>query len=205
MKMKRKKTTRNRKRTMRELSAAPRRMRIRSRKRTKRGLSELFSPETARAAASVVSAGALGGALAGGAHKIIANQKNLVRFGLEGAASFLTYAVLNKPSMAAGMAGAFAALELQPIYTKFLNEDASFADDDAINTMPMFMNEDGDPLTLAADDMGTPVYLNEATGETTPVSDVYLNEDGIYLNEDGIYLNEDDQIYPTYGANTTLY
>ena len=194
--IKRKKTTK-RKRSMREMSAAPKRMRMRTRRRSKRGLSELFSPETARAAATVVSSGALGGAMAGGAHKIIANQKNLVRFGLEGAASFLTYAVLNKPSMAAGMAGAFAALELQPIYTKFLNEDADFAEADAINELPMFMNEAGEPLTLSADDMGTPIYLNEATGEATPVSEVYLEEDSVYL--------EEDSIYPQYGANTIMY
>ncbi len=201
--IKRKKTTK-RKRSMREMSAAPKRMRMRTRKRSKRGLSELFSPETARAAATVVSSGALGGAMAGGAHKIIANQKNLVRYGLEGAASFLTYAVLNKPSMAAGMAGAFAALELQPIYTKFLNEDADFAEADAINELPMFMNEAGEPLTLSADDMGTPVYLNEATGEATPVSEVYLEEDSVYLEEDSVYL-EEDSIYPQYGANTNIF
>ena len=201
--IKRKKTTK-RKRSMREMSAAPKRMRMRTRRRAKRGLSELFSPETARAAATVVSSGALGGAMAGGAHKIIANQKNLVRYGLEGAASFLTYAVLNKPSMAAGMAGAFAALELQPIYTKFLNEDADFAEADAINELPMFMNEAGEPLTLSADDMGTPVYLNEATGETTPVSQVYLEEDSVYLEEDSVYL-EEDSIYPQYGANTNIF
>ena len=187
--IKRKKTTK-RKRSMREMSAAPKRMRMRTRRRAKRGLSELFSPETARAAATVVSSGALGGAMAGGAHKIIANQKNLVRYGIEGAASFLTYAVLNKPSMAAGMAGAFAALELQPIYTKFLNEDADFAEADAINELPMFMNEAGEPLTLSADDMGTPVYLNEATGETTLAEDVFLQEE--------TYLQEDDSIYPVY-------
>ena len=201
--IKRKKTTK-RKRSMREMSAAPKRMRMRTRRRSKRGLSELFSPETARAAATVVSSGALGGAMAGGAHKIIANQKNLVRFGLEGAASFLTYAVLNKPSMAAGMAGAFAALELQPIYTKFLNEDADFAEADAINELPMFMNEAGEPLTLSANDMGTPIYLNEATGEATPVSEVYLEEDSVYLEEDGVYL-EEDSIYPQYGANTNIF
>ena len=189
---------------MREMSAAPKRMRMRTRRRSKRGLSELFSPETARAAATVVSSGALGGAMAGGAHKIIANQKNLVRYGLEGAASFLTYAVLNKPSMAAGMAGAFAALELQPIYTKFLNEDADFAEADAINELPMFMNEAGEPLTLSADDIGTPIYLNEATGEATPVSEVYLEEDSVYLEEDSVYL-EEDSIYPQYGANTIMY
>ena len=199
--IKRKKTTK-RKRATRPMSAAPKRMR--TRRRAKRGLSELFSPETARAAATVVSSGALGGAMAGGAHKIIANQKNLVRYGIEGAASFLTYAVLNKPSMAAGMAGAFAALELQPIYTKFLNEDADFAEADAINELPMFMNENGDPLTLSADNSGTPIYLNEATGEATPVSEVYLEEDSVYLEEDSVYL-EEDSIYPQYGANTNIF
>lgn len=193
-----------RKRTMRMSAGMPSRKRMHSRRRSKKGLSELFNAQTAQAAAQVVSSGALGGALAGAAHKIIANQKNLVRLGLEGAASFLTYAVLNKPSMSAGMAGAFAALELQPIYTKFLNEDADFAEYDSINELPMFMNEDGDPMTLSADETGTPIYLNEATGEATPVQDVYLDEDSIYLNEDGIYLNE-DSIYPNYGANTNIF
>jgi hypothetical protein len=168
-------------------------------------MSELFSPETAKAAAEVVSSGALGGAIAGAGHKIIANQKNLVRYGLEGAASFLTFALLNKPSMAAGMAGAFAALELQPVYTKFLNEEADFAEEDSINELPMFMNEDGDPLTLSADVDGTPIYLNEATGETTPVDDVTFSE-AVYLQEDGVYLQEDGSgIYPAYGSNPSIY
>jgi hypothetical protein len=202
----RKTKTKKRKRTMRELSASPvkRRKRFTMRKR-KKGMSELFSPETAKAAASVVSSGVLGGAIAGAGHKIIANQKNLVRFGLEGAASFLTYALLNKPSMAAGMAGAFTALEMQPIYTKFLNESADFAEEDSINELPMFMNEDGDPLTLSADVDGTPIYLNEATGEATPVDDITFSE-AVYLQEDGVFLQDDGSgIYPEYGANPSIY
>lgn len=202
------KKTRKKRRSMREMSASPMRTRKRSfmRRRTrKKGMSELFSPETAKAAAEVVSSGALGGAIAGAGHKIIANQKNLVRYGLEGAASFLTFALLNKPSMAAGMAGAFAALELQPVYTKFLNEEADFAEENSINELPMFMNEDGDPLTLSADVDGTPIYLNEATGETTPVDDVTFSE-AVYLQEDGVYLQEDGSgIYPAYGSNPSIY
>jgi hypothetical protein len=66
------------------------------------------------------------------------------------------------------------------------------------------LNEAGEPLTLSADDMGTPVYLNEATGEATPVNEVYLEEDSVYLEEDSVYL-EEDSIYPQYGANTIMY
>ena len=56
--------------------------------------------------------------------------------------------------------------------------------------MPYFLNENGDPLSLMEDNSGAQYFLNESTGETTPASDVYLNE---------------DNVYQTYGANTNLY
>ena len=190
--MKRTKRTKKRSGSRKTMSAMPRRKRMslgRRRKRSRSRLSEMFTPETARAGASVIVSGALGGAIAGGVHKVITSQNNLVRYAIEGGAAFLTYALLGKPNMAAGMSGAFASIELQGIYNTFLNEGGNYADPGAINQMPMFLNESGDPLTLMEDN-GTTYFLNEATGETTPTSDIYLNE---------------NDIYPEYGANTNLY
>jgi len=183
-------------------AAAPRRKRSMSRpiRRRKRrmsestNLSELFNAQTAKAAASVIGAGAIGGLIAGGANKVLAKQNMVTRYGIEIGASFLTYALLGYPNVASGMAGAFAALEGAPIYNKFLNEDGDFADENALNEMPMLMNENGEVITLQEDGSGNMVYLNEATGETTLAEDVYL-EEGTYLQDDGI-----DQIYPIYSA-----
>jgi hypothetical protein len=170
-----------------------------ARRRRRRGmsedgiLSEFFNPQTAKAAAQVVGAGAVGGFLAGGVSKVVANQPFGTRLAVEFGASFVTYALLGYPNMAAGMAGAFAAGESQNIYSKFLNEDgAEYADDSALNELPYLMNEDGDTITLQQDGSGSMVYLNESTGETTLAEEVYLNE--------SVYLQEDDGIYPNYAV-----
>ena len=163
-------TTRRRRRTMSETS-----------------LAELFTPQTARAAANNLGAGALGGLIAGAANRILTKQNNITRYGVEIGASFITYAVLGYPAMSAGMAGAFAALESTPVYNKFLAEDETdFANADALNEMPLMMNENGEVISLQQDSAGDMVYLNESTGETTLAEEVYLNED-TFLQEDGIY------------------
>lgn len=161
--------------------------RRRRRRLSEDGLSELFNPETAKAAAKVIGAGAIGGLLAGGVNKVLSRQSNITRYGIEIGASFLTYALLGYTNTAAGMAGAFAALEGAPVYNKFLNEDGDFyANPDSLNEMPMLMNENGEMITLQEDGAGNMVYLNESTGETTLAEDVYL-EESTYLQEDGIY------------------
>lgn len=184
-----------RSRTRRTMSAAPvRRSRRIGRARRKRGgLSELWNPSTAAAAAKSIGAGALGGFIAGGAHKMISNQQPLTRYALGAGASFITYALLGYPMMSAGMAGAFTALESEKLYNGLLNENGDmYADPDAINQLPVMMNENGDVVTLAQNAAGEMVYLNEATGDVTLAEDVYLNED-VFLNEDG-----DATIYPMY-------
>jgi len=157
-------------------------------------LGELFNPATAKAGAQVMGAGALGGIIAGGLNKILANQKMVTRVGIELGASFATYALLGYPSMSAGMAGAFASQEFTPFYNKFLNEDESttFAEEDSINELPIMMNENGETISLQEDGSGNMIYLNEATGEATLAEDVYLEED--------TYLQEDDSIYPRYSV-----
>jgi hypothetical protein len=168
-------------------SVTPRRRR---RRMSETGLAELFNAQTAKAGAQVIGAGALGGLIAGGVNKVLAKQNTITRYGLQFGASFLTYALLGYPNVSSGMAGAFAALEGAPVYNKFLNEEGDFADVEALNEMPMLMNENGETITLQEDGAGNMVYLNEATGETTLAEDVFLQED--------TFLQEDAGIYPVY-------
>ena len=189
--MKRKKTTAPR----RKRRSAPAPAMHRKRRSSKKGLSELFNPATAAAGAKVIGSAAVGGLIAGGVNKVLSKQNMITRFGIQFAGSFVTYGLLGYPSMAAGMAGAFAALESQPLYAKFLNE-GEFAEEQSINTLPELMNEAGEPIRLMEMD-GSMVYLNEATGDVTLAEDIYLQED-INLAED-IYLQESG-IYPSYSV-----
>ena len=182
--MKRKKTTTKRRRK----SVFPTRRRKR-RGMSENGLSAVFNPATAQAGGRVIGAGAIGGMIAGAANRALTKTNNLTRLGIQIGASFVTYAVLKYPNMAAGMAGAFAALESKPIYDRFLAEDGDlFAQDDSINELPMVLDENGNALTLSQDESGDVVYLNEATGETMLAEDVFLQEEA-FLQDD---------IYPSY-------
>lgn len=158
-------TSRRRRHTMSE----PGRRKHTRRRRSRRGLSEMFSATTAQAAAKSILMGAAGGAIAGGVHRIVSKQNAGVRLGTGVVASFLTYAVAGFPNMAAGMAGAFTALESNFIYDKLLSEDGSqyfdYADASALNEMPVYLNEAGEA-----------VYLNEGI---ELAEEMYLAE-GIY-------------------------
>jgi hypothetical protein len=81
--------------------------------------------------------------------------------------------------MAAGMAGAFAAVESQPVLDKFMSESlVDFADVDALNMMPpTVMSEDGEVLTLAEVN-GEVVYLNE--DQAVELAEVAYLQEGIY-------------------------
>lgn len=202
--MKRKKTT-----TKRRKSNLPvlRKTSMRRRKRTK-GMSEIFSSATASAGAKVIGAGALGGLIGGFANKILQKQMPITRYGLEIGASFITYALLGYPSMSAGMAGAFTALETQGLTGKFLNDDDMFADDNSLNELPEMLNENGESMTMLQDDEGNVAFLNEDTGEMTMAEDVtFLQDEETFLQEnEGIYLQDemqtflqdDTSIYPNY-------
>lgn len=177
---KRKKSTRTRRRkflpNLMKKVCAPRRTRRRSRS----ALSEMFNPTTAAAAGRAVAAGAVGGIIAGGVSRLLANRPVYERIAAVGAASFVTYAVLGYPHMASGMAGALAATESAPIYNKFMSEGSlvDYADTAALNTMPTeVMSENGEMLTLAEVD-GEMVYLNE-DNQISLAETAYLQE-GIY-------------------------
>jgi len=150
-KRKRKHTTaRRRRHTMSE----PGRKRRTHRRR--RGMSEMFSASTAQAAAKSILMGAAGGAIAGGVHRIVKDKNAGIRIGTGLVASFLTYAVAGFPNMASGMAGAFAALESSGLYDKMLSDGSQYydyADQSALNEMPVYLNEAGEPVYLNEDVM----------------------------------------------------
>jgi hypothetical protein len=77
------------------------------------------------------------------------------------------------------MAGAFAAVESQPVLDKFMSESlVDFADVDALNMMPpTVMSEDGEMLTLAEVN-GEVVYLNEE--QAVELAEVAYLQEGIY-------------------------
>ena len=173
----RKKSTTRRRRTMGANITLGARRRKRTTRRRKSGLSEMFSPSTATAAARSLSAAAVGGILAAQVSRMLAKQPTYTRVTASVIASFLTYAVGGYPSMAAGMAGAFAATESEPMMAKMLNDgnEYDYADAGALNEMPVYLNEDGEAI--------------------------YLNEDGGYSLAEDIYLNEDEaSIYPGYAT-----
>lgn len=166
---KKRKTTRRK--SVRTLSA-PRTRRKKTTRKRRKGMSEMFSATTAMNAGRSIGAAAIGGALAGGLNKLLATQPAYTRIGIGAVASFITYAVGGFPNMASGMAGAFTAIETQPLLTKFMSADDDYFDyasPNALNEMPIYLNEDGEAI-----------YLNE-DGEPTLAEDIYLNE-GIYPN-----------------------
>ena len=168
--------TKTRRRRVSMMSAGTKRRRM---VRRRRGLSEMFSATTATAAARAIGAGAIGGVLAGGVNRLMKNQPTYSRLAAGLGASFVTYAVAGFPNIAAGMAGAFAAVESQPVLDKFMSESlVDFADVDALNMMPpTVMSEDGEVLTLAEVN-GEVVYLNE--DQAVELAEVAYLQEGIY-------------------------
>lgn len=188
--MKHKRKTSRRRKAQHMSAAAPRRRSragktARRRTRKKSGLSEIFSHSTAMAAARSLGSAAVGGVLATSVNKLTAAQPPYQRIVTGIAASFVTYAIAGFPYMAAGMAGAFTSIEIQPLMSKLLSEDSYFdyANPNALNEMPVYLNENGEA-----------VYLNEA-GEA-----VYLNEAGEVTLAEEVYLAEDMSIYPSYST-----
>ena len=162
---KRRKTTLTRRRQT-SLAAAGKRKTTRRRSSRRRGMmAELFSASTATAAVKGIALGAAGGMLAGGVHRLVKDKNAGIRIGTGLVASFLTYSVGNFPNMAAGMAGAFAALESQGLYSKFMadgDQYMDYADASALNEMPVYLNEAGEPVYLNEDiDLAEEIYLSQ--------------------------------------------
>ena len=208
--MKRKKTTTKRRKRANLPAVAYKP--IKRRKRTK-GMSEIFTSATATAGAKVIGAGALGGLIAGFTSKVLSKQMPITRYGIEIGASFITYALLGYPSMSAGMAGAFTALETQTFAGKFLNDDDGdmYANPSSLNELPEMLNENGESITMLQDDDGNVAFMNEDTGEITMSEEVtFLQDEETFLQEnEAIYLQDEMQtflqddnasIYPSYSV-----
>lgn len=182
--MARRKTTRKvsapkRRRTTRAAAPARRRTRRVSRKRGM--LSEIFDAKSAQAGAMITLEGAAGGV---GAHflgKILpagltAQNKALIQLG----AGFVTATLLKRPNLGAGMAAIGTVDLLRGV--GFLAEDNTANWASGMDSLPMVLNENGDPM-----------YLSE--GE-----DMYLSED-YYLSEDfeSAGTNYEVGYYPEFG------
>lgn len=161
------------------LSAAKRAMskRKRSRPRRRGGLSEIASAESWQDAGNATLSGAIGGAVAYTADRLMPNGwgtgARAIGFTL---LSGLTAVVMKKPRAAAGIAGGGAVIVLDELLNKTLSEEAAYADINALSEMPMFLDEAGNAM-----------YLNE-DGELS-----YLQE-----GDERAYLQESVQMYPGY-------
>jgi len=157
----RKRTTTTRRRTTTAKAPVRRRRRVTKKKGM---LSELFNPKMAQAGGKAVLSGAVGGGSAALLNKLLGdtmepNKKAFITMG----AGFITATVLKMPNLGAGMSGAAA-------YNLFtgaglLAENSNYDYAEPIEALPMVLNEDGEPLSLAEGD------------------DMYLSEDDMYLSE----------------------
>lgn len=133
------------------------------RRRSRRGLSSKgilsdFTNPTMLATAAKKTFGAV----AGGGAAVIVNKilppttGKFARLALALGIGFVGV-MLNMPSAGAGFTGAMVA---NTFPNGFLNEDAQFADDDALAELPLFLDEDGAPMVLDEETDGMR-YLSE--------------------------------------------
>jgi hypothetical protein len=128
------------------MSAAPRRRR---RTRSKGGLSELFSKETAMQSGKTVLGGLAGGAAAATVNGLIpASWGKLGKLGAGVLIGFVASSVLNMPSAGAGFTGGMTALAFQ---NGILNDDANFADPNVLDEDPLYLDEDGNQMVMNED------------------------------------------------------
>lgn len=137
------KSTKKRKRTA---LSAPKR-------RTKRagGLSQMFSPTTAKNSFKNTAA-AFGGGLAARkasqlAYTVTGGKNNLVvQLGLALVGGFMMHSMLNAPNLASGFVGGMAAMNSADMGLG--EDDVFFADEEALSDMPDALDENGNPMSL---------------------------------------------------------
>ena len=179
--MAKKKTTAPAKRGKRRSGFAVKTIR-RGKRRAKKGLSEILTPAGAAAAGKNTLMGAAGGAAAWAADKYLLREQQPITRILGHLALAVGGWVLGQPAVGAGAAGASTALLMEDMGGG-LNEGGEWADQDALNQLPVFLDEDGNPFALAED--GSQWYLDEAG---TPYT----------LSENG------ETIYPDYGTMAAM-
>lgn len=140
------------------------------RRRTKRrpkGMGEMFTPTQFINGAKVVGAGAAGGAGAMIVDKSIlpSDSGKLIKLGA-GAIGAFALCLFDMPNLGAGFAGGMVA---RAFPNGLLGEDdnANFADEDALNEPSIFLDDDGEAMMLHEDP------------ETGAVSWRYLSEEEI--------------------------
>jgi hypothetical protein len=144
-----KKLTSSPKRRIRKTSSV--KTAIRRRKRSRSGLSELFSPTTAKNSIKSTIAAFGGGLLARKASQLATtvtggNNPLMMQLLLAGVGGLVMHSVLNSPNLSSGFVGGVAALNSQQLG---LGEDeVSFADDDSLEEEPLFLDEDGNEMML---------------------------------------------------------
>lgn len=158
------------------------------RRRKKRGLADAFSPASAKnAGLSMVKAG-LGGlavnVIEKGSSKFLpASAAQPASIALVIAGSFFAHAVMKQPDISAGMAGALGYSLSKNI--PGLNDDAEFADENALYDDAPYMDEYGNPM----DEDGN--YLSEA---------LYDDDMGEELYDDDYMSGNYDQGWPQYSG-----
>ncbi|HLF52331.1 hypothetical protein [Flavobacterium sp.] len=198
-----KKKRRTRKRSMSE-SGLSRRVsgtrttarRRRTRSRSKGMLSEMFSPATAQQTGKAMLSGAIAGYGVASIEPMLQGLPKWAKHATLLGGSFLTGTVLKMPNMSVGIASAWGysfAKDMQA-----MGEDGDWADEDAMDEEPEYLDEAGNPMFLAAD--GNFYYLDE---------DDEMSEDDEFMDEDDEdEMSEeflaDDSIYPAY-VNTSRY
>lgn len=175
---------RSRKRRKRSLSAGG----SRKRRRSRGGLSEVFSPVTAMESARCTATGLIGGMGGGLLNDVIPDATGFgYRLLLNLGASFIVGGVLRAPKMAAGMAGAMGVILYQKLRGGSLQEDYQYADPDALSEYPMFADAEGNPMYLAED--GNMYYLEE---NVDPYKEAFSLSAANFMNED------QEAFYPSY-------
>lgn len=185
-----KKHTKRRKRHLSSGAGLSRKVGRRRTHRKRGGLSEIFNAASATSAAKNTISGGIGGYGYGLLSKVTgempALQRGLIAFG----ASFLVGSVIKMPAIAAGISGAYG----YELAQGGLNEMEEHNYSDGLNEMAEYMDEEGEPMYLAAD--GRLYYLDEMEEmeEMEEMDEMEEMADATYLAD----------MYPSY-ANVTDY
>jgi len=153
------------------------------RRRRKTGLSEMFSPATATHSAKNMVGGAIGGFGYGMLKPALDTsiENKFAKGAIVLGASFAASAVLKMDAVSSGIAGAWGYDLSRQMQGLGEMDETEFADDDALNEEPEYLDENGNPMFLAED--GNFYYLEEMeedTEEQEMGEPMYLADAGFY-------------------------
>lgn len=154
------KKTKRRKRSNLSSGGAGRGRRSVRRRRSKGGLSEMFSASTAKNSFKSVLASGGGGFAAVQANKIMGGMSKPIRL-LIGVGLGFFGASMGAPSLSSGFTGGMIALNFQNglLAEDDMADNAEFADENSLADMPLYLSESGEPMQMLPD--GSFRYLEE--------------------------------------------